>query len=130
MDAQQWSGFCHLGISFLRAPPPWTGPGDYTRAPMHRFRFTLYVAGETVRSSQAAENLERLAREPLAGDAQITVVDVTTDPGKAEAERILTTPTVVKEAPEPQRRVTGDLGNLALVAQALGINGRHTPGSD
>ena len=96
---------------------------------MHRFRFTLYVAGETPRSTQAAANLERLAKEHLDGDAQITVVDVTADPDRAEAERILTTPTVVREAPEPQRRVTGDLGNVALVAQALGIHARYTHGS-
>ena len=94
---------------------------------MHRFRFTLYVAGETLRSVRAAENLERLAKEHLGGDAQITVVDVIADPGRAEAERILTTPTVVKEAPEPSRRVTGDLGNIALVAQALGLQSRYTP---
>ena len=93
---------------------------------MHRFRFTLYVAGETLRSARAAENLDRLAKEHLDGDAQITVIDVTTDPDRAEAARILTTPTVVREAPEPQRRVTGDLGNVALVAQALGIDGKHS----
>ena len=97
---------------------------------MSRFRFTLYVAGETPRSSQAAEHLERLAKEHLGGNAEITVVDVTSEPGKAEAERILTTPTLVKEAPEPPRRVTGDLGNLSLVARALGIQSRYIPGTD
>ena len=90
---------------------------------MHRFRFTLYVAGESLRSTRAAANLERLAKDHLGGDAHITVVDVTADPGRAEAERILTTPTLVKEAPEPPRRVTGDLGNLDLVAAALGLEG-------
>jgi circadian clock protein KaiB len=93
---------------------------------MQRFRFTLYVAGDTLRSARAAENLERLANEHLGGDAQISVVDVTADPGRAEAERILTTPTLVKEAPEPARRVTGDLGNLALVAAALGLQTKYT----
>lgn len=94
---------------------------------MQRFRFTLYVAGDSLRSARAAENLKRLASEHLGGDAQIAVVDVTVDPGKAEAERILTTPTLVKEAPQPARRVTGDLGNLALVAAALGIDGKYSP---
>ena len=97
---------------------------------MQRFRFTLYVAGESLRSARAAENLERLAKEHLGGDAQITVVDVTTEPGRAEAERILTTPTLVKEAPEPPRRVTGDLGNLALVAQALGLTASYGRNGD
>jgi circadian clock protein KaiB len=93
---------------------------------MQHFRFTLYVAGDSLRSARATENLERLASEHLGGDAQITVVDVTADPAKAEAERILTTPTLVKEAPAPARRVTGDLGNLALVAAALGLHGNYS----
>ncbi len=88
---------------------------------MYRFRFTLYVAGETVRSVRAAENLERLAKEHLRGDAQITVVDVTADPSRAEAERILTTPTLVKEAPGQPRRVTGDLSDAERVFVALGL---------
>ena len=92
-----------------------------------RFRFTLYVAGESLRSARATANLERLAREHLGGDAQITVVDVTAEPDRAEAERILTTPTLVKEAPEPPRRVTGDLGDIALVAQALGLAASYEP---
>ncbi len=96
---------------------------------MYRFRFTLYVAGESLRSTRAAANLQRLAREHLGGDAQITVVDVTTDPGRAEADRILTTPTLVKEAPAPARRVTGDLGNIDLVAAALGLEDRRSEGT-
>ena len=96
---------------------------------MYRFRFTLYVAGESLRSTRATANLQRLAKEHLGGDAQITVVDVTVDPGRAEADRILTTPTLVKEAPEPPRRVTGDLGNLDLVAAALGLEDSRGGGS-
>lgn len=93
---------------------------------MHRFRFTLYVAGDSTRSTRAAANLERLAKEHLGGDAHITVIDVVADPARAEAERILTTPTLVKEAPAPPRRVTGDLGNLDLVAAALGLDDSRT----
>lgn len=96
---------------------------------MQRFQFTLYVAGDNTRSTRAAANLERLAREHLGGDAHITVVDVVADPARAESARILTTPTLVKEAPAPARRVTGDLGNLDLVAAALGLEGSRTGGN-
>jgi circadian clock protein KaiB len=85
------------------------------------FRFVLFVAGDSPRSAQAAANLRRLATERLEGRAEIAVVDVLVDPARAESDRILTTPTLVKEAPEPARRVTGDLSDLDRVASALGL---------
>jgi circadian clock protein KaiB len=92
---------------------------------MGRFRFTLYVAGDTARSQQAYADLRRICQERLGdGDFQVTVVDVTVDPDAAEAERILTTPTVVKEEPAPRRRITGDLSDAQKVLTGLGL----TPG--
>ena len=85
------------------------------------FRFVLFVAGDSPRSAQAAANLRRLATERLAGRADITVVDVLADPDRAETDRILTTPTLVKETPTPARRVTGDLSDLDQVSTALGL---------
>ena len=40
---------------------------------------------------------------------------------RADEYRILTTPTVVREAPAPRRRVTGDLGDTAQVLAALAL---------
>ncbi len=89
---------------------------------MGRFRFTLYVAGDTARSQQAYADLRRICQERLGdGDFEVAVVDVTTDPDAAEAERILTTPTVVKEEPAPRRRITGDLSDAQKVLAGLGL---------
>ena len=86
-----------------------------------RVIFTLYVAGRTPRSLQAAANLDRLGKERLGGEYDLTVVDVASDPERAEAARILTTPTLVKEAPGQARRVTGDLSDAERVFVALGL---------
>ena len=43
------------------------------------------------------------------------------NPEAADEYRILTTPTVVREAPAPRRRVTGDLGDTAQVLAALAL---------
>ena len=86
-----------------------------------RVVFTLYVAGQSPRSAQAETNLKRLGAERLGGAYDLTVVDVATDPDRAEAARILTTPTVVKEAPGQPRRVTGDLSDAECVFRALGL---------
>jgi circadian clock protein KaiB len=86
---------------------------------MTMFRFTLYVAGDGSRSRLAIANLHRLLGERLRGRAEFEIVDVQKSPEHAESARILTTPTLVKESPEPRRRVTGDLSNSDLVFRAL-----------
>lgn len=88
---------------------------------MGRFRFTLYVAGDTARSQQAYADLRRICEERLGGDFQIDVVDVAADAEAAERARILTTPTVVKAEPAPARRITGDLSHPDRVLAGLGI---------
>lgn len=85
---------------------------------MTQYLFRLFVAGDGPRSNQAIDNLHRL-REELALDADISVVDVLRDPDVADAERILTTPTLIRERPAPALRVTGDLSDRATVVQAL-----------
>jgi circadian clock protein KaiB len=89
---------------------------------MSQYRFTLYVAGDTARSQQAYASLRRICAQVLGDDAwEVKLVDVTRDPDAAERERILTTPTVVKESPEPRRRITGDLSNTDRVLTGLGM---------
>ena len=88
---------------------------------MRRYRFTLFIAGDTVRSQRAVANMRRLGQEQLGGAYELDIVDVQQDPERAEAERILTTPTLVKYEPHPPRRVTGDLtdGDQVLLALSL-----------
>ena len=89
---------------------------------MPKFQFTLYVAGDSPRSHLAAVNLRRLGDERLGGDYELDIVDVVRDPERAEVERILTTPTLIKVRPEPARRVTGDLSDPDLVIVALALH--------
>lgn len=84
--------------------------------------FELFVAGDSARSKAAEANFRRLAAERLHDRYELSIVDVTTDPDRAEEERILTTPTLVKRGPGPVRRVTGDFGDFDTVMLALAIN--------
>lgn len=92
-----------------------TNPG-----PKH-YSFVLFVAGNSLRSSQAEQNLRRMADVHLRGLYEIAVVDVTTDPERAERDRILTTPTVLKSSPGAPRKVTGDLSDMDKVMLALAL---------
>ena len=89
---------------------------------MERYLFRLYVAGPSARSRQAIANLRRFAEAHLAGNYDLVVVDVLTDPESAERARVLTTPTLVREQPAPARRITGDLSDIGRVADALDID--------
>jgi len=59
----------------------------------------------------------------LSGQCEITVVDVLEHPELAEREKILATPTLVKVAPPPLRRLIGDLSDKALVLSLLDLGG-------
>ena len=85
------------------------------------YSFRIYVTGETTRSWQAVANLHRLCEAQLAGRYEMEVVDVVERPELAEQERIIATPTVVRRAPPPKRRVIGDLSDLRLTARSLGL---------
>ena len=84
-------------------------------------RLKLFVAGDSPRAREAAENLARAVRELDGGGVHVETVDVLENPEAADEYRILTTPTVVREAPAPRRRVTGDLRDTAQVLAALNL---------
>lgn len=85
------------------------------------FILKLYVAGRTTRTEQAISNLRAICEQELAGVYQLAVIDVLERPQLAEDERILATPTLVKELPLPLRRVVGDLSNRERVLIGLDI---------
>ncbi len=88
---------------------------------MTEIRLKLFVAGRTPRSERAVANLEQIGEEHLAGQYALEVIDVLENPEKAEQYRILTTPTLIREFPEPVLRVTGDLSHSSKVLHALAL---------
>lgn len=85
------------------------------------YSFRLYVTGQSERSQTAVANLRALCESRLPGSYELEVIDTAERPGLAEEQRILATPTVVRLAPLPQRRVIGDLSDHHRAAYALGL---------
>jgi circadian clock protein KaiB len=85
------------------------------------FKFRLYVAGDALNSAQAVVNLTTLCRAHLAGRHHIEVVDVFRDPKRALADGIFMTPTLVRLAPLPPRRIVGSLSQTQTLLQALDL---------
>ena len=88
------------------------------------YRFRLYVADDALNSARAVANLTALCRERLPGRHEIEVVDVFQHPERALADQIFLTPTLIKLAPSPVRRIVGSLGQTQNVLQALGLEPR------
>lgn len=85
------------------------------------FKFRLYVAGDAENSAQAVANLNALCRTHLPDRHEIDVVDVFREPKRALEDGIFMTPTLVKLAPSPVRRIVGTLSHAQIVLQVLGL---------
>ena|SRR3954470_24236123 len=95
---------------------------------MERYLLKLYVTGRTPRSERAVANLRRICAGALGDGYDLEIVDVLEQPQQAERDRILVTPTLIRLAPLPPRRVLGDLSDTARVLWALGLPHGAAPG--
>ena len=81
----------------------------------------LFVTGKTPRAELAIRNIRRICEEDLHGAYQLEIIDVLEHPELAETERILATPTLIKQLPPPLRRVIGDLTDKEKVLFGLAV---------
>jgi circadian clock protein KaiB len=92
-----------------------------TKAESRTFVLRLYVAGQTPKSIAAFTNLKKICEEHLAGRYQIEVIDLLENPKLARGDQILAIPTLVRELPEPVRKIIGDLSNTERVLIGLDL---------
>lgn len=91
------------------------------------FLLKLYVTGSSPRTRQAIENLQRICEQELRGRYQLDIIDVLEQPQAAEDDRILATPTLIKQLPLPLRRVIGDLSDKEKVLFGLEVRPLDDP---
>ena len=84
----------------------------------------LYVAGQTVKSLSAFENLKKICDEYLPGQYQIEVIDLLEQPQLARGDQIIALPTLVRKLPVPIRKIIGDLSNTERVLVGLDLRQR------
>ena len=82
----------------------------------------LYVSGDTLRSRKAIANLQTFCDRELSKPGKIEIIDVVKFPEIAEAEKILITPTLIKELPLPKERIIGDLSDSEVLSFALNLS--------
>jgi len=81
----------------------------------------LYVTGTSPRSIRAIGNIKKICEENLKGRYELEIIDVYQQPDIATDKMIIALPTLVKELPQPLRRLIGDLSNKKQVLAGLDI---------
>lgn len=89
---------------------------------MNKFKLRLYVTGKTPKSERAIANLKEICGRDLEGLYELEIIDVLEQPQLAEDEKILATPTLIKDLPPPLKRIIGDLSNSEKVLLGLDLS--------
>jgi circadian clock protein KaiB len=69
----------------------------------------------------AIANLKKICEQHLPGRYEIEVIDLIKDPALARRHQIVAIPTLIRELPEPLKRIIGDLSNVEKVLVGLDI---------
>lgn len=85
------------------------------------YQLRLYVAGRAPASVRAIARLHMICEARLGSSYELEIVDVAEDPERADRDRVLATPTLIKEGPLPMRRVVGDMSDVEQVLYGLDI---------
>ena len=97
---------------------------------MSAYVLRLYVTGDTERSKQAIVNLRSICENELKGTYKLEVIDIIKNPQLAEDEKILATPTLIKQLPPPIRRIIGDMSSTEKVLLGLDLKSKISKNGD
>jgi circadian clock protein KaiB len=97
---------------------------------MNKYLLKLFITGQTIRSGRAVTNLRRILEKELGKEYELTIIDVLERPQAAEDEKILATPTLIKEFPPPVRRIIGDLSDTKQVLLGLELLHQESSGEE
>jgi circadian clock protein KaiB len=86
-----------------------------------RFKFRLYVAGNSPNSVQAVANLAAMCRTHLPGQFDIEIVDVLREPKRALSDGVFMTPMLLPLKPRLVRRIVGTLSRPEQLLAALDL---------
>ena len=88
---------------------------------MSEVRLTLFVDRRNARSIRAIDSVRALVSGQLRGRCSLSIVDVLQAPERAEQERIVTTPTLVRRQGDRRRLVVGDMTRADVVLRGLAL---------
>jgi len=84
-----------------------------------KYVLKLYIAGISVRSSAAIRTVTALCEENLKDRYELEVIDIYKNPTLAKGEQIIAAPTLIKQLPQPLRRLIGDMADKERILVGL-----------
>jgi circadian clock protein KaiB len=99
-------------------------PAKIAAKPDEKWILRLYVAGQTPKCVTAFANLKKICAEYLENQYRIEVIDLLENPKLARGDQIVAIPTLVRNLPEPVRKIIGDLSNTEKVLVGLDLRSR------
>jgi len=104
---------------------PYDSSSDFEKAleeeKHKRYVLRLFIAGNSVRSALAIENIREVCETNLKGRYSLEVIDIYQQPELARSEQVLAAPTLIKSLPLPLRRIIGDLSSSERVLVGLNL---------
>jgi circadian clock protein KaiB len=86
-----------------------------------KYVLRLYIAGINLRSSAAIRAVTALCEEHLKDHYELEIIDIYKQPALAKGEQIIAAPTLIKQLPEPLRRIIGDMANQDRILVGLDL---------
>ena len=79
----------------------------------------LFIGGENTSAEQTLGSIHQLLEEGLGSPYTLKVIDVNKNPQQAVIDGIVVTPTLVRVAPKPVRRIVGQLDDIDRVLRII-----------
>jgi circadian clock protein KaiB len=86
-----------------------------------RVLLRLYLSSRSAASSTTVKAFRAAAERLPAHAVQMEVIDVFEDPVRAQSDRIIATPTLIKVQPHPELRLIGSIADEDAILQYLGL---------
>lgn len=88
---------------------------------MGKIILQLYIAGMSENSVLAIQNITQLCNQYLKDHFDLEIIDIYKNPSVAEEQRIVFSPSLIRQFPLPRKILIGDLSDTKKVILALGI---------
>ena len=85
------------------------------------YMLKLYVTNLTPKIEGSVEKLREICDQELNGEYEFNIISILDNPQLAEGDRVLATPTLIKELPAPMKRIIGDISNTDKVLIGLDL---------
>ena len=83
------------------------------------YNLRLFISSNNSSAEKTLNNIHHLLESGLANPYTLKVIDVAKNPEQATLHRVITTPTLIRIAPQPVKRIVGQLDDIPRVLNII-----------